>query len=205
MPATTHDLTELEHDALTELVNLGVGRAAVALREMAGEEVLLSVPAVSTVTAEQAAEMIGGPRVGKLVAVEERFSGEISGRALLIFPEASSFELVRAVTGEELPPEQIVELAPDALCETGNVLLQACLGVFANLLQRNLSIAVPQLVRGRAWELIPRRADDVVMFVYINFRLGGRRIRGYIALLMDVPSMTALKLLLDAFIQRETP
>ena len=37
-------LTELELDALTEMVNIGVNRAAASLREMVGEQVLLSVP-----------------------------------------------------------------------------------------------------------------------------------------------------------------
>ena len=37
-------LTDLELDALTELVNLGVSKAAVSLREMIGRQVLLSVP-----------------------------------------------------------------------------------------------------------------------------------------------------------------
>ena len=40
-------LTELELDALTELVNIGVSRAAASLREMVGrQQVILSVPNV---------------------------------------------------------------------------------------------------------------------------------------------------------------
>ena len=37
-------LDELELDALTELVNIGVNRAAASLRDMVGEQVVLSVP-----------------------------------------------------------------------------------------------------------------------------------------------------------------
>jgi chemotaxis protein CheC len=199
----SHDLTELEHDALTELVNLGVGRAAASLREMAGEEVILTVPAISTVSPEQAGEMIGGARAGALVAVEQAFDGDLCGRALLIFPEVNSLELVRAVAGDELPAAEIAELAPEALCETGNVLLQACLGTIANMLHRSLAIAVPHLIRGRARDLFPRGAGGVVLFVYINFQLRGRRIRGYIALLLDLPAMHALKQLLGELIDRE--
>ena len=89
------ELEPLEVDALTELVNLGVSRAAASLATMAGEEVLLTVPAISTVTSEQAAEMIGGRRVGELVAVEQAFDGDFAGRALLIFPEARSLGVSR--------------------------------------------------------------------------------------------------------------
>jgi chemotaxis protein CheC len=38
------DLTDLERDALTELVNIGVSQAATNLRGMIGEELLFSVP-----------------------------------------------------------------------------------------------------------------------------------------------------------------
>lgn len=202
--ANATNLDALELDALTELVNLGVSRAALSLREMVGEEVILTVPAISTVSPDQAAEMIGGARIGELVAVEQTFDGDISGRALLIFPEANSLELVRAVSAEAIPADQIPTLAPEALCETGNILLQACLGTIANMLERTLGLSVPRLVRGRARELFPHASQGVVLFVYINFSLRGRRIRGYIALLMDLPSMTALKGLIDEFIARET-
>ena len=197
-------LDELELDALTELVNLGVSRAALGLRTMAGEEVILTVPAVSTVTPQQAAEMIGGARIGQLVAVEQYFDGEVSGRALLIFPEANSLELVRAVVPEDIPADQLPDIAPEALCETGNVLLQACLGTMANMLQRTLGLSTPQLIRGRANDLFPQRETGTVLFIYINFSLRGRRVRGYVALLMDLPSMAALRNLVAEFVRRQT-
>lgn len=197
------DLDELEVDALTELVNLGVSRAALSLATLAGEEVVLTVPALATVSPEQAAEMIGGARIGELVAVEQAFDGDFAGRALLIFPEASSLELVRAVSGGDAGPQELAELAPEAICETGNILLQACLGTMANMLRRTVGVSVPHLLRGRAGTLFPRGAKGVVVFIYINFSLRGRRVRGYIALLLDLPTMARLKALLDEFIARE--
>jgi chemotaxis protein CheC len=197
-------LTDLELDALTELVNIGVSRAAANLATMAKEPVALTVPAVSTVSPEQAADMIGGARVGKLVAIEQDYAGDVSGRALLIFPEVNSLELVRAVAGDAVPTEEIPSLAPEALLETGNVVLQACLGTLANMLQRNLDISTPKLVEGMARELFPRVSSDAVLFVYINFTLRGRRIRGYIALLMELMALTALKRLVSEFVARET-
>ena len=198
------DLDDLEIDALTELVNLGVSRAALSLAGMVGEEVLLTVPAISTVAPEQAAEMIGGARVGELVAVEQAFAGDFAGRALLIFPHASSLELVRAVAGGKPESQEIEDLAPEALCETGNILLQACLSTIANMLNRTIGVTVPQLLRGRARDLFPRAAKGVVVFIYINFSLRGRRVRGYVALLLDVPTLASLKGLLAEYIVRET-
>jgi chemotaxis protein CheC len=197
-------LDELELDALTELVNIGVSRAAVGLATMSGEEVTLSVPAVSVVTPAEAAAMIGGGAQDKLIGIEQNYSGEISGRALLVFPETNSLELARAVAGAAVKPEDIPSMAPEALLETGNVVLQACLGSLSNMLQRRLEISTPSLVEGGAADLMQRVSSEGVVFIYVNFVLRGRQVRGYIALLMDLAAFTALKRLVGDFIRRET-
>ena len=202
--APSYSLTELELDALTELVNIGVSRAAVSLAKMCGEEVTLTVPAVVTVSAAEAAKMIGEGSRERLVGVEQDYSGDISGRALLVFPEVNSLELVRAVAGAAVDPADIPAMAPEALLETGNVVLQACLGSLANMLQRHLDISTPSLVEGAASDLLGRIASERVVFVYVNFVLSGRQVRGYIALLMDLAAFTALKRLVGDFVRRET-
>ena len=95
-------LNELERDALVEIVNIGVGRAAANLRKMIGDQVLLSVPSIEVVSRQRAARLIGERELAGLVAVRQDFTGPFSGRALLIFPETNSLELVRAVTGGAL-------------------------------------------------------------------------------------------------------
>jgi chemotaxis protein CheC len=146
-------LDELELDALSELVNIGVSRAAASLRIMIGQEIVLSVPTVRVVTRREAAHIIGERYLDKVVAVHQAFDGEIAGRALLIFPETNSLELVRAVAGGELPLEDIIELEQEALAETGNIILNGCLGTIANLLQRSLRTSLPEIIRGDASEL----------------------------------------------------
>lgn len=204
----TPSLSDLEHDALTELVNIGVSRAATSLREMVGEQVHLSVPSVQLVTRTRAIEILGEREANRLVAVHQVFEGELTGRALLIFPETKSLELVRAVTGGELPLEDIIELEQEALAETGNIILNGCLATIANLLQRSLKMSLPEILRGEGRDLFnlepPPEAGDVVMFLYINFAVRERDIRGYIAMLMDMPSQAALKALLKEFIERTT-
>ena len=95
-----------------------------------------------------------------------------------------------------------------AVAETGNIILNGCLATIANLLERNLKISLPEILRGEGRDLFnlapPPEAGDVVMFLYIDFAVRDRDIRGYIAMLMDLPSMEALIVLLDEFIARNT-
>jgi chemotaxis protein CheC len=202
----TPPLDELELDALTELVNLGISQAATSLAELVREEVTLSVPKVALVGREEAIRTLGEREAKHLVAVHQIFEGDIVGRALLIFPEAKSLELVRAVIGGELSIEEIIELEQEALAETGNIILNGCLATMANELQRSLKISLPEVLHGdneRFFNLAPPPPlGTTVLLIYINFAVRHRNIDGYIAMLLDMPSIAILKDLLREYIQR---
>jgi chemotaxis protein CheC len=166
----------------------------------------LSVPRVALVTRQEAKRTLGEREAKNLVAVHQVFEGDITGRALLIFPEAKSLELVRAVVGGTLSIEEIIELEQEALAETGNVILNGCLATIANQLQRSLRISLPEILHGQSEEFFnlepPPEHGDTVMLIYIKFALRHRDIEGYIAMLLDMPSIAALKILLGEYINR---
>lgn len=201
-------LTELELDALAELVNLGVSNAATSLRTMVREEVLLSVPKVTVVSREDAIRTLAEREAKRLIAVHQDFDGDLKGRAFLIFPEAKSMELVRAVIEGDLSLEELMELEQEALAETGNVILNACLGTMADQFERSLRISLPEVVHGEGAEFLSlsphAHISDRVLLIYINFAVRQRDISGYIAMLLDLPSLATLQELLGAFIERHS-
>ena len=198
-------LTELQLDALTELVNLGVSRAAHSLAQMVKNEIVLSVPRVALVSREEAIRTAAREKAS-FIAVHQVFDGEIYGRALLIFPEERSLELVRAVVGGDVSLEEIMLLEQEALAETGNIILNSCLATIANMLDRHLKISLPEIVHGSSEDLFnlppPPPRGSSVLFIYINFSVRHREIDGYIAMTMDLASVAALQRLLSEFIQR---
>lgn len=196
----------LERDALTEIMNIGVSRAASSLRKMIGDQVHLSVPSIEVVNQRRAARLISEREISELIAVRQDFNGPFSGRALLIFPETNSLELVRAVTGDALSPDEVLEMENEALAETGNVILNSCLATMANMLKRSLTMSIPEILRGSGDSLFEvteeTAADGLVLFLYIDFAVRRRDIRGYIAMMMDIPSLAILRELLAEFIAR---
>lgn len=206
MTADTIDLDELERDALAELVNIGVSRAAASLRKMVNKEVILSVPSVEIVTRKSAASLIGQRESESLIAVQQQFEGPFSGRALLIFPQSNGLSLVRAIVGDEMEEAELLELEDEALAETGNVILNGCLGSMANMLQHSLKMSLPDVLRGDSTLLFEAYNNSseggFVLFLYINFSVRERDIRGYIAMIMDLPSLEKLKQLIADFIER---
>ncbi len=203
--ARARRLGELEMDAVTELVNIGVSRAANSLRDLVGDEVFLTVPSLAIVTREEAAALISRISGDLLVAVRQAFQGEFAGSALLIFPETNSLELVRAVTKGELTLEDIIELEQEALAEIGNIILNGCMATIANLLQRSLKMSLPEIIRGNGLDFFESKtlgSGDGVLFVRIDFSLRGREVSGHVAIVMDFLSLQSLRSLVSDFIAR---
>lgn len=183
---------------------MGVSRAAASLRQMVGEQVLLSVPAVRIVDRNEAAALVERGNSSRLVAVQQLFEGPFSGRALLIFPEGQSLELVRSIVGPDHPLEDIIDLEQEALAETGNIILNACLATIANVLRKPMRMSLPSVIRGDGSAMFETDVRDpdanLVLFLYIDFTIKRRDIRGFIALLLDLPSIIALKEIVRDFV-----
>jgi chemotaxis protein CheC len=206
MSETRVPLTDLEIDALTELLNVGVSKAATSLRDLIGTQVILSVPHLALLSREEAARTMTEREANALVGVHQSFEGDLQGRALLIFPEANSLELVRAVAGGDLALEDIIALEHEALAETGNIILNNCLATMANMLKRRVRISLPKIILGTGATIFNIGENvgegDNALFLYIDFHIRDRDIRGYITMLMDMPALLALRELLKEFIER---
>ena len=197
-------LTDLERDALAELSNIAMARAASSLRQMIKNEVLLAVPSVDILTSAAATTLVAKPDNPKLVAVRQDFAGAFSGRALLIFPETNSLQLVREVVGRELALEDIVDLEDEALAETGNIILNSWVATIANLLKSALKMSLPVVIRGDSQHMFENSTSSFVLFLHIKFEIHQKEISGYVALLMDIPSLDELRSLIAAFISAIT-
>ena len=197
-------LTDLERDALAELSNIAMARAASSLRQMIKNEVLLAVPSVDILTSAAATTLVAKPDNPKLVAVRQDFAGAFSGRALLIFPETNSLQLVREVVGRELALEDIVDLEDEALAETGNIILNSWVATIANLLKSALKMSLPIVIRGDSQHMFENSTSSFVLFLHIKFEIHQKEISGYVALLMDIPSLDELRSLIAAFISAIT-
>lgn len=143
--STALPLNEESLDILTELVNIGVGRAAASLSDLIGMRVDLTVPRVRLDRVDHPCfESEDGSQPGATVVIQE-FQGAISGRSALVLPQASGLSLAHLLIGaEEVSDELDVELT-GVLLEVGNILLNSVMGSLANAVQDNLEYTVPEL------------------------------------------------------------
>lgn len=199
------NLSELELDALTEVFNLGVGQAAHALSQIAGEAVNLSVPRVHLISRLALADQLVANGCKRLCAVRQGFSGLLATDALLIFPVDQSLLLVQMMVGGNVPLEQLGEMEKDALAEIGNILLNGVVGSMADTLQMQFEGTLPEVEQGSAQEVLgaQSQSEDHVLSLEVDFHIAAREIRGFIAFMLDVKSMAILRRRLAQFLAGE--
>lgn len=147
-------LSEMEEDALKEFFNMGLGMAANSLSQMVHNEVLLSLPRLKVVSCEEASEMLDENQGDELVAVRQNFKGELTGTALLIFPGSESLELVRTLLSDDTPLEVLVELEQETLQDVGNLILNAFLESFTQMMSMSFEFAPAEFLRGSSGFLL---------------------------------------------------
>lgn len=86
--------------------------------------------------------------------------------------------------------EDIIELEPEVLAESGNVMPNRGRATILNVLRRTLTVSLIEIVRGNGRDLLglsraPAR-EDVLPFLCIDFFANKRHIRGYIEMLMGL-------------------
>ena len=193
-------VTENELDALTEMINIGIGRGANVLNAMLDSHIQLSVPEVRLLSLEELHEEMKVHGNGRLSAVNLSFNGEIKGNAELIFPAESASNLVAVFTGEENEDSDLDAIRAGALCEIGNVVLNAVMGSVSNLLQLRFNYTVPNYLEGTFDTLLPdydSSTDSSILLVRTRFLVQELEIQGDIVLFLKVGSFEQLLTAID--------
>ena len=201
------NLTTIQHDALIEIINIGFGRAAAALSKLTGHRVQLEVPQVTMCPIEEMADRLRPMLANDLATVHQIFSGPVDGDALLVLDQNSAAILKELLTSEPALPLAIDRSAREVITEIGNILLNACLGTFGNLLKVQVSFSVPHLTLENLESVVGSIAVDrqglrYALIVHSSFKLRHSSLTGYLVVVLGVASIERLIRALDGW-QRE--
>ena len=194
------ELNEVQHDALVELLNIGFGRAGASLSKLTQQRVLLEVPNVAIHPITHLNQSLGKLVDERVASVHQVFSGPVAGDALLLLDPIAAATLTELLT--DVPPLSM-DLDPssrEVFTEVGNIVLNACIGTFGNMLQVPVSFSVPDVDVTSVHTVIDRMLETGDAFRYAlvvtaGFRLRESAVTGYVVIVLTVQS---LKRLLDA-------
>jgi chemotaxis protein CheC len=191
------DLTPVQEDALIELLNIGFGRAAASLSQLTGHRVLLEVPQVTIHPVGEVAAALEGVIKADVASVHQIFSGPVAGDALLMLDQSGAAMLKELLTNEPALPLSIDASAREVITEIGNILLNACLGTFGNILDVQVTFSVPRLSLesvGAILETLRVHREGVryALVIHAGFKLRDAEVRGYLVIVLSVASLDRL-------------
>jgi len=194
------ELNTIQHDALVELLNIGFGRAGASLSKLTQQRVLLDVPQVAIHPITHLNQSLGKLVNERVASVHQVFSGPVAGDALLLLDPIAAATLTELLT--DVPPLSM-DLDPssrEVFTEVGNIVLNACIGTFGNMLDVPVSFSVPDVDVTTVHAVVDRMLDsgDALRYALVitaGFRLRESAVTGYVVIVLTVLS---LKRLIDA-------
>jgi chemotaxis protein CheC len=190
-------LSVRQEDALIELINIGFGRAGGSLSKLTGHRVQLEVPQINVCPIDEIADQLRPLLDNEIATVHQIFTGHVEGDALLVLDQKSAAILKELLTNEPALPLSIDRSAREVLTEVGNILLNACLGTFGNVLQVQVSFSVPHLTLDTLEHVVGSIAIDreglrYALIIHSSFGLRDSNLTGYLVIVLGVASIERL-------------
>ncbi len=203
------ELTERQRDAISELINIAFSRTGAALSELTGHRVLLNAPEVSVHPTTELPAALAKFIPGEIASIHQVFGGPVAGDALLLLNHDGAVHLTDLLTDGGGPPSsRLDESAREVLTEVGNILLNACLGMFGNLLDVRVSFSVPRLHLETLDELLASligggSETQYALVVYTAFHIRDSAVKGFLVMVLSVTSLDRLIHEVEAWEERQ--
>jgi chemotaxis protein CheC len=203
------ELTERQRDAISELINIAFSRTGAALSELTGHRVLLNAPEVSVHPTTELPGALAKFIPGEIASIHQVFGGPVAGDALLLLNHDGAVHLTDLLTDGSGPPSsRLDESAREVLTEVGNILLNACLGMFGNLLDVRVSFSVPRLHLETLDELLAslttgESGPRFALVVYTAFHIRDSAVKGFLVMVLSVASLDRLIHEVEAWEERQ--
>jgi chemotaxis protein CheC len=194
------DLKASQLDAMREVANIGAGHAATALSQMTNRKIMITVPRVNVRPLEEASDIVGTPDQ-VTAAVLMHMMGDLTGRALLMFPEGAAKTLCDFLLRRELGTTQTFgEMERSGIKEAGNILASAYLNALSDFMGMMLVPSVPSLVIDLYGAVLTSahlnfgHDRDYAFCVETSFQIDGTKdsMGGHFLLLPDVASLRSI-------------
>jgi chemotaxis protein CheC len=188
-----------QRDALSELVNIGMGQAADSLARLFDTFIQLSIPRIALVQPRDVTKAIGDlvDASGPLVAVRQAFSSRIRGEAIALYSAGGCDALADLVKYPDVTSDEL-------LLEVSNILVGACVGGLAAQFSLELSFSPPSILGQH------RTVDELLdteglpwknaLLAEVNFRVEDRAFQCHLLTFWPDESIAVLFRAVDSFL-----
>jgi chemotaxis protein CheC len=205
-------LSDEEKDILQEIMNISFGNATADLSEVIDIQVELSVPEVRIIHAAMLPEFLCKmmKAYDRASILEQKFWGDFSGSGLLILPAAAAEELVLLLDDSELTIDHEIQsmatLEKELLLEIGNILMGACIGKIAGLLDTFVTYSPPMAISKPIddFDAFVKDIGEIQTAIVMKtiFKFEPIHLSGSLLLLTNYESVDWLRKALNAFMEQ---
>ncbi|MFT6836178.1 MAG: chemotaxis protein CheC [Francisellaceae bacterium] len=194
------NLSADEEDALAEVCNVGMSKAAKQLSLLLNSHINIAPPKINILTAQ---EMIDDKlfQTYRLYSfVRQTISKDIEGNAVLIFKQEQTSLLTQAIIGTtpQLSEQEVRACEQEAMLEVGNIIISSCMSAIVNMLSIEIRMGVPNYHEDKITHLVEgsfsKSQDDIADIILISTELEtpGEDISGRLLLMLSVDSIKSL-------------
>ena len=184
-------LTPLQKDALTELINIGVGKAAGVLNEMIATHVELNVPSVQILDSAALQKILEDANDSRHSVVRLGFEGGLTGATSLVFLLCDAGKLVGLLTGEQQNDSEFDSVMEHTLLEVGNIVINGVMGSIANTVGITINYSIPEYKKDTLGNIFgSRKAHLQRLFILADtsFKIEEHQIDGTMFILFEMNS-----------------
>ncbi len=207
-------LNSMQKDALTEIINVYIGKAASLLSEMVNQRIILSVPEIELIAVTQEGQPskqlppIFSP--GHIISSSIGFGQKLQGKAFLIFPAEQAKLLVNVCLGEDVTiteNEGLLEFFDtdfDVLKEISNVILNAIIGELSNFMDTRVQYSLPDIELisiSESESKIILKDSTYILLLHTTFLLSETQVNGFVLIALSMNSVTWLLEKIDALLE----
>jgi chemotaxis protein CheC len=192
------NLDQFDTDALAELFNVGLHRAAASLSEITGQRILVDMPRLVICEIAEIENRLADLVGGEIATVHQMFGGAVAGDAVLLLAHDDAAVLAKLMSdGEAGLGGRLDESAREVLAEIGNIVLGACLSGFGDMLQLPVSFSVPRIhiesIKSILGSLIVDRGEvQYAVIAATRFRLSESAVNGYLLVAVGAMSLSRI-------------
>ena len=124
---------------------------------------------------------------------------------MLLFTEERALNIVREMMGSDASIEELAEYEQEAMCELGNIILNACISAIADILGVTLDTTLPiysvdstELILS---QIVSDAGQPVMLVLHINMTIEKHNSQGNLAFILSSTSLKELIVHIDRHIQ----
>ncbi|MCE3046423.1 chemotaxis protein CheC [Legionella sp. 16cNR16C] len=149
-------LTAEQEDALIEIGNIGMSKAAKQLSLLLNSTIKISIPKITFININELTEDNDFNDEQVLSYVYQNISQDLEGSAALVFQREQANVLTVTVIGEapQLTQEEVRACEQEAMLEIGNIIISSCLSVIMNMLSQTVKLSLPVYNENNLYNLL---------------------------------------------------